>query len=149
MKETIKTIPELRDFAARFLANQPRGTAIGLSGELGAGKTEFVRQVISLICETSHKSPAKVVSPSFVIHQSYPSLNPPIEHFDLYRLENVTSSGLIDIGYYDALDSVKEGGGLLFVEWPAKVRDLKDLQLAVEISFLLEKEVRVVQVDVR
>lgn len=145
MKRSIQSISELRAFAEDFLKDPKyRGQAIGLSGELGAGKTEFVRQIIALI-----SAPQKVISPTFVIHQSYPGLDPIIEHFDLYRMERLTRTGLIDIGYYDALDRVREKNGFMFVEWPGKTVDLRDLALGDWISFFLESEVRWVVSDER
>lgn len=143
MKYSIHSVAELRALASQFLNAEKRGTAIGLSGELGAGKTEFVRQILSLLGDSLGLGSVKVISPTFVIHQSYPALK--VEHFDLYRLENVTREGLVDIGYYDALENVQESGGFLFVEWPEKVRCVEDLGLEKRILFSLEGEIRWVE----
>lgn len=137
MKEQIKTVEDLRSFAERVLTLETSGSAIGLSGELGAGKTEFVRQIIWNLSRRAELEMPKVASPTFVIHQSYAQLTPVIEHFDLYRMENLTQEGLIDIGYYDALENVRKKGGLLFVEWPEKAKNSSDLHLTATYRFML------------
>lgn len=116
----------------------PSGGIFGLSGELGSGKTTFVRAVIKAIASKNNVKFERVVSPSFVLHQSYERLKPPIHHYDLYRLDKVTEAMLIELQYYDIADQVKQQGGFLFVEWPELcVKDDclgLDCRIAIEIN---------------
>ena len=90
------------------------GAVVALYGDLGAGKTAFVRGMargLSLDC--------RVVSPTFTIVNEYMGDNQ-LFHFDMYRL----SSGdeLFDIGWDDYLNR----GGICAVEWSENVEDAFD-----------------------
>ena len=76
-------------------------------GEIGAGKTAFVKLVAEALDVKE-----KVTSPSFVILNEYHTGSIPIYHFDLYRLEN---EGIKTI--YDELREYSEGKQVTFVEW--------------------------------
>ena len=86
----------------------PSGAVVAFFGGLGAGKTAFTR---GLAVGLGIK--AGVSSPTFNIVNEYPG-NPPLFHFDLYRLES--ESELYDIGWDDYL----ERGGVCAVEWGEK-----------------------------
>ncbi len=86
------------------------GDVIVLSGDLGAGKTQFVQGVAAALGVRD-----QVTSPTFNIllqYQGRPA--PPLYHFDLYRLEDPDE--LEDIGYFETID----GDGASFVEWGEK-----------------------------
>lgn len=85
------------------------GDVVVLSGDLGAGKTQFVQGVAAGLGITDD-----VVSPTFNIVLEYTRGTLPLYHFDLYRLED--SSELEDVGYYDLI----EGDGVSFLEWGEK-----------------------------
>ena len=86
---------------------QEKGCFVNLFGEIGAGKTAFVK----LVAETLGIK-EKVTSPSFVILNEYHSANIPVYHFDLYRLEHVGISTITD-----ELREYSEGRKITFVEW--------------------------------
>ena len=86
------TLDDTKKLAGKF-ANlvKENGCFVNLYGEIGAGKTAFVRLVAESLGVRE-----KVTSPSFVILNEYHSASIPVYHFDLYRLENVgisTSQG--------------------------------------------------------
>ena len=83
------------------------GDVIALSGPLGVGKTAFARGLLEAL---GHEG--EVPSPSFAIVQPYETLDPPVWHVDLYRLED--ASELEELGLDAAADAV------LLVEWPAR-----------------------------
>lgn len=84
------------------------GDVIGLSGDLGAGKTTFVRYLLAAL---GHEG--EVPSPSFAIVQPYEHVMLAVSHADLYRIED--PSELDEIG----LDSAGDGS-VLIVEWPER-----------------------------
>lgn len=88
------------------------GDVILLSGDLGAGKTQFVQGVAAKLGVTG-----AVTSPTFNIMMAYEKASLPLYHFDLYRLESPDE--LEDIGYFEILD----GPGASFVEWGDKFPD--------------------------
>ena len=107
-EKTCKNLDETKDLAYKFAELiKEKGCFINLYGEIGAGKTAFVKLVAQAIGVTE-----KVTSPSFVILNEYHSANIPIYHFDLYRLEN---EGVKTIT--DELKEYSEGRQITFVEW--------------------------------
>ena len=84
-----------------------QGCFINLFGEIGAGKTAFVKFVAEALGIKE-----KVTSPSFVILNEYHSAAIPVYHFDLYRLEHTGISTITD-----ELREYSEGKKITFVEW--------------------------------
>ncbi len=103
-----KNIEQTKELAKKFAKLiEKDGCFVNLYGEIGAGKTAFVKLVADAIGVTE-----KVTSPSFVILNEYHSANIPVYHFDLYRLEN---EGVKTIT--DELREYSEGRCITFVEW--------------------------------
>lgn len=106
-KKICKTIDDTKNLAKRFASLVKDGCFVNLYGEIGAGKTAFVKLVADALDVKE-----RVTSPSFVILNEYHTGSIPIYHFDLYRLEN---EGVKTI--YDELQEYSEGRCLTFVEW--------------------------------
>lgn len=87
------------------------GDFVGLVGDLGAGKTLFVRGVARGL----GVAPGQVQSPTFTLVNSYGGGRVPLHHADLYRLANLDE--LYATGYFDLL----EGAGAMLVEWPERI----------------------------
>jgi len=97
---------ETEAFGAALGRTAPVGALIGLSGELGAGKTCLVRGLaLGLGCD-----PDRVHSPTFVIATEYPGGRLLLHHVDLYRLE---TSEIDELFFRDVL----YGDGVAAVEW--------------------------------
>ena len=90
------------------------GTVVALYGDLGAGKTAFVRGIAKGL-----NSQSRVTSPTFTIVNEY-SGELELFHFDMYRLGS--SEELFDIGWEDYLGR----GGVCVVEWSENVSDAFD-----------------------
>ena len=95
--------------ASNFAKTLSRGDIVLLDGDLGAGKTVFVKGVANAF------SNGKVVavSPTFVIVNVYDT-DPEIYHFDLYRINDVSELDAIGAEEYFY------GDGISFVEWPER-----------------------------
>lgn len=88
------------------------GAVVAFSGDLGAGKTAFVRGMARGL-----GIPERVTSPTFTIVNEYEGGRLPLFHFDMYRLGS--SDELFDIGWEDYLVR----GGVCAVEWSENVSD--------------------------
>ena len=112
--------------AKLFAKAVKEGAFVCLTGEIGAGKTAFVKFVCKYLDVKQ-----KVTSPSFVILNEYKSGVLPIYHFDLYRLEN---TGIESIS--GELEEYSYGKILTFVEWAEFSTDLPFDRLVVNIDYL-------------
>lgn len=90
------------------------GDVVAMYGDLGAGKTAFVRGMARGLGLSCH-----VQSPTFTIVNEYEG-DVPLFHFDMYRLSGAEE--LFDIGWEDYLDR----GGVCAVEWSERVEDAFD-----------------------
>ena len=95
---------------ARYLDGETHAF-VSLSGELGAGKTAFVRGMASVL------SPGSAVrSPTYTVVNEYGCGAVPLYHFDLYRIAD--PDDLYSVGYHDYLDS-----GICVAEWSERAGD--------------------------
>ena len=102
---------DTEELGARLAAGLPGGTVVAMYGDLGAGKTAFVRGMargLGLDCRVS--------SPTFTIVNEYLGKRELI-HFDMYRLSGADE--LFDIGWEDYLSR----GAVCAVEWSENVED--------------------------
>lgn len=124
MPETFLSHSEQETFA---LAEQLAGTLkpgmfVLLYGDLGAGKTAFVRGLAAGL----GANPEDVSSPTFVIMQHYKGRTP-LTHVDLYRLD--TAAAVDDLGLEELAS-----GGVLAIEWADKLPRLFDGSVTVRIE---------------
>lgn len=105
------------------------GDVIGLSGDLGTGKTSFARAFINARARASGTEVGEVPSPTFTLVQTYDLPGVTIWHFDLYRLERPEDA--YELGIEDAF-----AGGLSLIEWPERAAALLPAdRLELEFSF--------------
>ena len=97
---------------------------IALNGDLGAGKTAFVRGFASVLSPGS-----RVKSPSYTIVNEYRRGSIPVFHFDFYRLED--EDGLDSVGFEEYLAS-----GICICEWCEKIDTVRP---ADAITITIEK----------
>jgi len=108
--------------AQRIASRLTRGSVIFLLGELGAGKTAFVRG----LAKGLGIDPDEVSSPTFTIVQEYRG-RMPLYHVDLYRL---TTEEADDLG----LDQLGDGDGVIAVEWAERCPPHLKATLVVRIE---------------
>jgi tRNA threonylcarbamoyl adenosine modification protein YjeE len=116
---TVADEGELEPLARALVAGLPSHAWIALHGDLGAGKTTFVKAVAA----AAGIDPAAVVSPTFgLIHEhDAPAADPPIHvvHADLYRLVGLEE--LRETGWEDATAARPGVRVWTFVEWPERI----------------------------
>jgi len=105
----------LGQLAALVSAALPPQAFVALEGDLGAGKTTFVKHVAT----ASGLDPADVVSPTFGLIHVHESPRGRLVHADFYRLSS--SADLHETGWEDALVAPAGRSCHVFVEWPGRI----------------------------
>ena len=113
---------ETERLGADLAARLPAGSIVAFTGDLGAGKTAFVRGMARGLGVTE-----RVTSPTFTIVNEYEGDGPPLFHFDLYRLGD--AGELFDIGWEDYLTR----GGICAVEWSERAAEAMEECIRVDI----------------
>lgn len=114
------------------------GDAVFLSGQLGAGKTFFIRAAARAL---GVEEP--VTSPSFTMAQSY-SGRVPVHHLDLYRLAHFTADDAIDF------EPFFEPEAITFIEWPEQAEPFLDQPaVVIELEHVDETSRRISFIRVR
>ena len=102
-----------------------------LSGELGVGKTTFIRFFINSIYDLNLiKRPNSIKSPSFPILINYPIKNFEVFHYDLYRLKNEN-----EIQELNVIENLKEN--ITLIEWPQMIIN----SLQIDNYFLINLDI--------
>lgn len=124
MRLVVSSPGEMELFAARCARSMRSGFRLYLQGELGAGKTTFVRGLLRAL-----DYQGIVKSPTYTLVEDYHAASYRIFHFDLYRL--ATPAELVDIGYRDYFDDQN----ICLVEWPERGEEcLPDPDLLINIG---------------
>jgi len=110
------------------------GSVISLYGDLGSGKTFFVKALGAFL-----GVPDEIDSPSFVIFKEYHCGRFPLYHLDLYRLKH--EDELLDLGLLDMLE-----GGITVIEWPQLAEKLLPYQ-SLMLNFGFDGDKRFVDVS--
>jgi tRNA threonylcarbamoyladenosine biosynthesis protein TsaE len=135
-EQKINSENETIELASRFSADLEPGDVVILNGNLGAGKTFFIRQALKNLGIDS------VSSPTFTLVNEYVGKYK-IYHFDFYRINN--SSELFDIGFNDYLN---DDESVIFIEWGNLIPEIlphKRMEISIQIvsdfsrNFVFEK----------
>ena len=105
------SVDDTRHAGSVFAATLQPGDIVALFGDLGAGKTEFVRGS----CEALGVDGAVVTSPTFTIVNEYEGDDATVFHFDAFRLRS--EAEFYDLGYEEYFF----GRAISFVEWPDRL----------------------------
>jgi len=136
----LKSLEDTKNFSQNISKIITAGDIIFLYGEIGVGKTTFVRFFINHLENQSGIKNTDVLSPTFNIVYDYDVGNVKILHYDLYRLKNYKEISQLGI-FETSNDSIK------IVEWPelikSKPKDRVDIQF--EYSKLIDsRKVKIV-----
>ena len=127
------------NFISALLPNSATATVVGLSGNLGAGKTTLTQSLArSLgVAET-------VTSPTFVIEKIYELVGQKFTHLihiDAYRLEK--SDELLHLGWRDI---ISDKNSLILIEWPERVADIMPEHIKINLKPLENEGSREIEV---
>lgn len=124
------SVEETIQIGSEFGRELKPGDVVCLNGDLGSGKTHFVKGVASYF----GIEPEAVSSPTYTLIHEYPG-SVPIYHFDCYRLKNEQEA--LEIG----AEEYFYGEGICLVEWPEKIDSLiPEEAIWIKISHLSDSE---------
>lgn len=130
-QQTKKIGQELGERIGKFLRNNSESLVIALSGELGSGKTTFIKGIASGL---GIKKP--ITSPTFTLLKEYKNKGINLYHFDFYRLKNIDDALGIGLAEY-----LKKPGGISVIEWADRIEKLlPEEKLIIEFDFISQNQ---------
>jgi len=130
-KIDISSEKKLEKFAKKLSFNLKPGEIYFLYGEMGVGKTTFVKYLINNLKTKLKQQLTEVTSPTFNIMNEYNIGSLLIKHYDLYRLNS--SNEVKDLNLFDNRDNA-----ILIIEWPQIIEQKPDY--VFELFFEYENE---------
>ncbi|MBR1890180.1 MAG: tRNA (adenosine(37)-N6)-threonylcarbamoyltransferase complex ATPase subunit type 1 TsaE [Clostridia bacterium] len=127
-----KSLDQTAELAKAFAKVLRPPMVVLLNGDLGSGKTTFVKEVVKALgCEDL------VTSPTFTLLNTY-NADFPIYHFDMYRLSSAEEA--MNVGFEEFFD-MDHLDGVCFVEWSENVEGLiQHVDYEIDITKKAEKE---------
>ncbi len=128
MKKIEYSLDQIDSIAQQFCADLQDKKIVTFIGDLGAGKTTFIKSVLS-----SMGVQKPVISPTFTYFNQYQALDDRIiYHFDLYRIKNLAEFEMA--GFFEYL---YQPNSISFIEWPEIIDSvLKDSICRAKLSVL-------------
>ena len=121
--------------AGAFALGVSGGTVVALTGDLGMGKTTFVRGFVRGLGNA-----ASVSSPTFAIVNDYGG-KPHLYHFDMYRVKTIED--LQSTGFFDYMNEES----ILLIEWSENIQDaLPENTVYVDISCGMSDNARIIRI---
>ena len=128
----LKSIEDTKKLAEKFSKILQKGDVIFLYGEIGVGKTTFVRFLINYLEGKNGIRKSDILSPTFNIVYDYDIKKIKILHYDLYRVKNYND--ILELGMFETSENC-----IKIVEWPELIKSKpKD---RIDILFKYSKKV--------
>ena len=133
-------LSQLDSLSKKILSFLSKSDCIFLFGELGSGKTTFVRSLINQLQEKNKMKKTEVTSPTYNLLNEYEIQNLKIMHYDLYRLKN--DKEINQLGIFQEDEKV-----ISIIEWPEKIA--KRIKDRLEITFYYQDEAESRKIDIK
>ena len=116
------------------------GDIIYLYGEIGVGKTTFVRYLINIFQKKNNLTVTEVISPTFALLNEYQIKQFKINHFDLFRIKSSKEIENLDL-FTDRSSSIT------LIEWPQKIK--KKPKNLIELKFNYQNDYQKRSVEIK
>ena len=133
-------LSQIDNLTKKILSFLSKSDCIFLFGELGSGKTTFVRSLIHQLQEKKKIKKTELTSPTYNLLNEYEIQNLKIMHYDLYRLKN--DKEINQLGIFQEDEKV-----ISIIEWPEKIA--KRIKDRLEITFYYQDEVESRKIDIK
>ena len=128
------------ELAKNFSKILKKGDIVFFHGEIGVGKTTFIRHLVNCLQINNHLNPTEVTSPTFNLVNEYDVGIFIIQHYDLYRL--TSSKETKNIGLFE---NQKET--LTLIEWPEKIDNAIDNKIDLFFKYGEDMEKRFLTIE--
>ena len=116
------------ELAKSFSRALQKGDVAYFHGEIGVGKTTFIRHLINNLQQLNKINLTEVTSPTFNLVNEYDVGNFIIQHYDLYRLTDY--SEIKNIGLFENREEV-----VTLIEWPEKIKETIDSKIDLHFEY--------------
>ena len=141
-KINISSEKSTKELAQKFAENLKGGEFIFLKGEIGVGKTTFVKYFINEYQVLSNLPKTEITSPTFSLLNEYQVKDVRIKHYDLFRVKNKEEIKNLDI-------FEKDTNIITFVEWPQLIKDKQNIKfIELTFNYLNDLNDRIVEIKV-
>ena len=131
-------ILDLSKVGTIFAEHTKNGDLVLLSGKVGAGKTEFARQIIKAKAIKENLDIEEISSPTFSLIQTYDFKCCKISHIDLYRVNS--EEELFELGIPDIFDNQ-----ITLLEWP-EILEIKNFSRNINLEIKEAKATRIIKI---
>ncbi len=121
-----------RSVAEIFSKNIKTGNIIFFKGELGVGKTTFIKYLINFLQKKNNQPITEIPSPTFNLVNEYNLEKLVIKHYDLYRINN--EKELINLSIFEDISDQ-----ITLIEWPEKINNHKKNNI-IDLTFEYDEE---------
>ena len=123
-----------RELAKNFLNYLKGGEIIFLFGEMGVGKTTFVKYLINQFQKKEKIELTEITSPTFNLLNEYQINNLAIKHYDLFRLKN--KSEILNLDIFENYTN-----SITLIEWPQLIDNVQSIK-TIDLNFIYENELK-------
>ena len=128
-----------KELADKFSKKIKPGNVVFLYGEMGVGKTTFVRYLINQLQKDSKLKVTEVTSPTFTLLNEYQINQIKINHYDLFRLKSVEERKNLDL-FNENINTVT------LVEWPQIIKEKPKNLIELNFEYGKDHETRSLQI---
>jgi len=131
-----------KELAKEFTKYLKGGEFVFLYGEMGVGKTTFVKYFINEYQKINNLTQTEITSPTFSLLNEYQLKDIRIKHYDLFRINRIE-----DINNLDIFE--KDSKLITLIEWPQLIADKQDIKfIALTFNYLNDLNNRSVDIKV-
>ena len=130
-----------KELAKKFTKYLKGGEFIFLYGEMGVGKTTFVKYFVNEFQKLNNLPETEVTSPTFSLLNEYQVKDIRIKHYDLFRINSKEDIKSLDI-------FEKDNRLITLIEWPELITDIQDIK-SIDLSFNYLNDLNDRSVDIK
>ena len=127
------------ELAKKFSKKLKLGHVVFFAGEMGVGKTTFIRYLINNFQKENRLKITEVTSPTFNLLNEYKIKEIKINHYDLFRIKNLDE--IHNLGLFDNISNT-----ITLVEWPQKIKPKPKNLIELNFKYGPENTKRIVQI---